>query len=380
VKLEIRDAEVLRGISPFELAAYLRVQGWQQRAIQAGRFSVWEWPEQPDFEVLLPLDRTFRDFALRVSDIFKALEQVENRSEYDILLDLVTTSADVIRARLHDVDAAHGTIPIEHGVTLVSRARDLISAAASAAVEPREYFGPRRPTRVTDYVRHARLGQTEWGSYAITIISRVNPELRDGQLILGMVDDPFERKVVRTLAAAVNATQFAAEQAALTGNFEAFSARVRDGVSANLCEALVGMAGGPETNRGLTFEFSWSRSRPPDANALRAVRLPPEAIPVVAEAGRIFREASPREDFIVIGPVVRLDRPEGAPFGRAVVVSFLDDRPVRISIQLDADDYAVALAAHGERLPIYCAGTLIKDGRSFVLRDLRDFRVVNAEP
>jgi hypothetical protein len=381
MKATIRDAEALGSIRPLEFAAYLRAAGWQQVVSEEGRYAIWQCEGAPE-DLLLPLDRNFRDYPNRIGEALQLLERTEQRSELEILSDLSTASADVLRVRLHEGDVVSGSVPMDDGVHLFESSRELLMAGALATVEPRSLYGPRRPAQALDYIRAARFGQTEWGSYVVTVISRVSPELRAVQpeIFNGVIDEPFERKVMETLAKALVATNTAARTAAVDGGLQSFTSRVRDGVSANLCEAIVGMAGGVDTRRALSFDFSWARTRPMrDRGVPTSITLDADVIPVIAEAGRVFRETAPRDDFHATGPVVRLDRPEGAPSGRVTVIGFVDDHARRISFDLGLADYELAVTAHREERPVNCVGTLVREGRMFILRNPHDFTVAPEE-
>jgi len=364
---EVRDAAVLRAVSPVDVLGYLRSAGWTEEGTVPGRESVWSRPD--DFEVVVPLSTELRDFAARMADVLRVLQVVESRSELAILADLVTASADVIRIQLETFEAASGSIPLEEGVSLVERARDLLLAAASAAIEPRPSYGPKRPAQATDYVRGVRLGQTERGSYVVTLISKVTPDLSTHGHA-SVVAEPFERRAVETLARSIASTAIAADQANVSGDFSAFSERVADGVSANLCDALVGMAGGPEARRDLSFHFSWSRNRRRPIEQRHTIRLDATAFPVIAEAARVFRAITPEDEYTLLGPVVRLERQEWETSGRVTVLSFGEHaRPRRVTLALEADDYRAAVEAHDQQLPLIAIGTLYKEGRAFVLKN-----------
>ena len=379
MKVSIRDAEALGSIRPLEFAAYLRAAGWRQVVSEQGRYAIWRLDGAPE-DLLLPLDRGFRDYPNRIGEALMLLERTENRSELAILSDLSTASADVLRVRLHEGDVVSGSVPMDDGVGLFESSRELLMAGALATVEPRSFYGPRRPAQALEYIKAARFGQTEWGSYVVTVISRVSPELRaiQPEIFNGVIDEPFERRVMETLAKALAAAKDAACRAAVDGGLESFTNGVRDGVSANLCEAIVGMAGGADTRRALSFDFSWARTRPMRERGVPAVvRLDADVIPVIAEAGRVFRETAPREDFLASGPVVRLDRPEGALSGRVTVVGVVDDQTRRISFDLDLVDYELAVTAHREERSASCIGTLVREGRLFLLRNPRAFALAH---
>lgn len=280
------------------------------RQSSGGKGSVWLFPqpEGDEYEILLPLSTSLRDYVIRVSEAIHTLAAVEDRSELDVLNDLAISSADIVRIRSLQPDTTDGTIAIEEGVRLMQHAQDLMLSAACAAVQPRAYYQTRKPGQAIEYLRQqVRLGQTERGSYVARIISRLSPALDSP--VQGMLfpdpSDPFERRVTRTLAAAVAATRAAAARAAATLGMEPFREAVPVGVSANLCDALAGMAEGAGS---LQIEFSWSRARPAPRDVPQRVVLESDAMPLIREAGRVFRETSAFEEFEVQDIVTKLDR------------------------------------------------------------------------
>src|SRR5262249_33707837 len=142
-----------------------------------------------EFEVLLPLTPDLRDFPERMSEVLRTLELVENRDQLQILNDLTSARADVVRIRRPGPD--DGTILLEDGVSLINSAFDMVLAAACTTVTPKLYYPGKKPTAATDYLRKTRLGQSERGSYVLTVISPVPPRTMD-ELIPGF-HDPFER-------------------------------------------------------------------------------------------------------------------------------------------------------------------------------------------
>ncbi len=389
MKAAIRDAGLLANVNPIDVAAYLRASGWCIVETQPQRAAIWtKQVGNEAVELLLPLDRSFRDFSLRIGEVLATLEATEERSQLQIFGDLQTASADVIRLRVSDDDAADGTVPIEEGVTLVSKARDLMLASACAAVMPRARYHSRRFDRANQYVDGLRLGQTERGSYVITVISRVAPAMTPPTDSTGkdaVIEEPFERQVVSTLTRAVSAVSIAASNAAITQNFSRFNDVVDQGVSANLCDALVGLVGDPhERQRSLELSVAWSRSRPVTAthgNVPPArVRLSADIMPVLFEASRWFKEIAPLEDFELVGQVIGTHRHhEQTGQGRITVEAVVDERIRNVTIELSERDYALALEAHRDRLPISCTGELVKLQRSLRLNNPRGFTLFTKE-
>jgi hypothetical protein len=378
VKATVRDRQTLESLRPLEVISYLRATGWTQAQIRPERYSVWTRNGNSDYEVVVPLAK-FDDFAIRMADLLAILESAENRSQIQILTDLSFSNADVIRISSDVAESADGTIPIEDAVTLVQKARDAVLAAACSAIEPRAYFAPRKFDQALDYVRKVKMGQTERGSYTVTVVSKVAPILQPPELLLGEAEEPYERRVVRTFDTGISRIRAAAEEAAASGRLDSFEDGIPAGVSANLCNALVGMIEDREFVRGLEFSFSWSRTRPLQVEAPPRIFIGSDSFPVIEEAGRRLREISPQEEFELVGIVVKLDRGPEEQIGRVTALGFIDNRPHSVRMELAIEDYSKATIAHDDRKLIQVRGNLFKEGRSYVLKEPRGLRIIPSD-
>ena len=244
-------------------------------------------------------------------------------------------------------------------------------------MNPRVYYPSRKPAQAIDYIRRARLGQTEPGSFIITIISPVPPSLAGPGGQIFELGEPFERRVTRTLAFALNSVRQAAEDAATSGEVDSFVRAVPNGVSANLCDALAGIGSLTEGDRSLDIQFSWSRSRPlaSELEVPSRIVLNTDAFPVIRQAAVYLKESSPREEFEIRGPVVKLERMEGADIGKATIRGLIDDQPRKVVVELRDADYHKAVTAHDGFRFVRCSGVLAREGRGFRLYEPYGFDV-----
>ena len=70
MKVIVRDPGTFQAVRPLDLASYLHATGWQEdEQIAGGHGSVWLFPQPDgnDFEILLPLSTSVRDYVTRVS-------------------------------------------------------------------------------------------------------------------------------------------------------------------------------------------------------------------------------------------------------------------------------------------------------------------------
>lgn len=376
MKVDIRDASVLQRLRPFDVVSYLRATGWRRGGGEA-RATIWLRDGDEPAEILVPEDRGLADFAARMADVLETLALVERRSQLEILHDLTIAGHDVIRLRANAGDSGDGTIAIDAGTELIDNARDMLLAAAAATAERRSYFPTRKPAIAMDYMDRVRLGQTEFGSYVVTLLSPVSPSLSStAQQDLGLMEPPYERKVTMTLARALDALRRAAADAASTGTDASFQSAVEDGVTANLCSAIAGMTEQLGNAAELEIGLSWSPARPLTHDAPAKVRFGSDAAPLLREAARIMKDASPIEDYKVVGLVVGLkQRPEETQ-GRVQILSVSEEAPRSIRMTIDPSNYADAIRAHENRLPVMATGQLVRQGPVYTLEGVSDFMVL----
>lgn len=376
MNVTIRDSNVLNSLRPADMLTYLRASGWQRESEIGDKAELWVKSDEGRLEtdLLVPLRRQARDFALRASELLKTLEHVEGRSQQEIVEDIEATSTDTVRIRAISSDAGSGTISLDAGVVLIEQAREIVLAAACATVRPKPYWARRKPAEASEYIKKVRLGQTERGSYVVALQSPVPPVLRASS----EPELPFERQVTETLSKSLSAVHAAARQAAATGDLEPFRVSVNAGVSANLCDAIVRLFNATPSAE-FNVSISWSKSRPSTLGPVYQTTLSSDFIPVIAEASRLFKEIAPEDDFELLGFVERLDRATGMDSGHVAVNTVIEERMRRVGIELRGSDYRTAVTAHAESQPISCTGDLVKMGRSYELHNPRDFQLVNVD-
>ena len=369
------DRKLLQAIDPADAVAYLESRGWHRRA-QVRRMLLWGQPGNGEQEVLLPLERRLVDFADRMHDLVLDLSEAEKRPPGSVLRDLLNARSDAIKIRVPSPGGPVGSIPLEDGVALVEGARDLLAAAASAVLEPQPRLPSRRPRKVREYLSSVRLGQTEQGSFVVSLVSPLGalPKAAAGG---AQPAEPFSRLVVRTLATALqHASRTAESVAANQASPEAFAAAVLDGVSANLCEALQRVSG--RRRQGFTVGFGWAPALPVQDGAVSAVHFSERALRILPEAEEFLRAMGARpEGGELRGRVVGLRRSGGRGPGRAIVQGRFNDEPLRASVELDEHAYDRAILAHREGLQVVAAGQLTRAGRSWVLTQLSRFSLID---
>ncbi len=271
---------ILETIRPEQVESYLNTHGWTEQRRFDGKAVLWQHSEDANkrFEALVLLDHGLLDFSLRLHQALYNIALAEQRPQLVVLQDIVTSSSDVIRVRVNRAETSDGDIPINDGILLLRSVRDAMLAVACSAIEPRAFYPNRKFEQATEYLKHVNLGQTERGSYIVTIISPLTTPQAFYEAPISSTSRsdlmPFGRRVIRTFARALTTLHEVAERPEQLRDREYRDAVIRDGVSANLCEALVGM-NKSTADTDLEFRLTWSSTlSPPDAPILSTCPRP----------------------------------------------------------------------------------------------------------
>jgi hypothetical protein len=358
----ILDAEALRAISPAALAAYARGQGWQKTEAYGAHSDVYGAADKP--EIVLPRTDRLGDYPTVISKLVAIFAKATEQDELATYRDLISADRDVVRIRSFGGDD-DGSVLIDSGVEIVVQSRQMLLAAACAARSPQPLFRTGANKEATDYMRRVKLGQTEHGSFVVTLLAPVPPLLQPClDLRWAWFDDePFERQVTRRLVTALDASRNATELAASGEGVNAFEKAIEAGVSANLCEAVASLI---EQSSGLDIGLTWARTRPtPEAH--HRIAFSTKDAEILKEAARTFRSRHPQPDVSLFGTVHKLKRDHDEVEGLVTLKAIVDDKLQSVRAVLDQANYSVAVKAHDKKTPVIVKGDLERVGQRWQL-------------
>lgn len=359
--------------APAEVSAYLLQRGWRLESSNA------QWAEYAKTfggepcSVEVPQQSAAQDYPRVFGTLLDDLSRLEDRSPAEVLRDIKAAAVDIIRLAIGSTVTRDGRIPLEAGRRVYEASRDLLLAAACSVIDPRPVFAKRKPDDAMKLLDRARFGQTEVGSFVLTIECSISPRLQQPLLSNdGDPDAPLERRTSIRLAHALREAEAATRESSASGRIDPFVARTKLGVSSNLCDAVAEVIEATAAD-ALTASFSFAARRPLAFDAPREVVFSSDTAPILREAAARLRDEAIYPETDVIGPVVKLDSPDAAKGGEVVLKATVDGRFRSVRVALDAAAYAQAIEAHREHLLVRCTGDLAREGRSLVLRNPRDF-------
>jgi hypothetical protein len=338
----------------------------------------------------MPVDNQYADYVPMLAQALRVVAEVDRKSELQLLDDLETVAVgDIVSLRVaNPLNSSDHTVRLDNGIEYLEQMRRMIRAAASSVNEARPVH-PRRPTAlVSEFIKGLLLGQTERGSYLFRLISPVAEvplgAERPVQLPNMPTPDPFSRRSVIELIKGLKILRSAAQDNMSRERFvfEPFLAGVPNGVSANLCEALAPR--NSELNEeSIPFDIgvTWSYSIPATKNLTsEVISFEPPMLPYIRQAAKEFRARNP-ETLQLTGWVKILEK-ESPQGGVSLIrlISRLDGKTRSVKIELEDEDYSLAIRAHSTNSLVSVTGELRVENNSFYqLIKPRGFSIVEQD-
>jgi len=362
-----------------QLQAYLQSREWFEDGKLRSVATIWHRQHEEDAEVVLPFSYV-KDFRQRVGDALIAIASFEKREVLDVIGDIKRLLSNVITVRVIHADTEEGTIPINDGVLLIARAKDLLSAAAQAIYSKRKHFSGHTPKEARNYLDTLLLGQTEIGSFVVNVIAPGQGNFVGGQPTadLTTVDAlHLSQAITLNLVTGLEALTKASTTYDEIGDLRAFDDAVLSGASANLCDALLGFSG-EKHNR--TFEITVTAAAGPMfGSEPRKFEFNAKHVEVLERVSRYYKDDYVLPDRVLTGYITKLVRPMGETAGTITLDSFLGDVERKVRVALSGDDYHLAVIAHDNAQMVRVKGDVHIKPKTAELLNPNSFGVIKME-
>jgi hypothetical protein len=363
MKAQITDRDALQAIAPAVFSAQARDLGW----IRVGPFGehadIYSGENLP--EIIVPRTTDTGDYASVAKTLITVFADKEGKDQLQVYRDLVVGDNDVVRVRVFGAED-DGAIPLEAGVKIIAQSKEMLLAAACSVRSPQAAYRAGANREASDYMNRVKLGQTEHGSFVVTLLSPVAPLLQPA-LSPDWADinnEPIERKVTWRLMTALENSRRAIESVS-AGEQGVFDRAVNGGVSANLCEAVAALV---DQSGRLDISMTWAKTRP-IPEKIRKVVFTRDDAEILREAARTLRLKVPRPDVTLYGSVVKLSRSDDEIDGSITLRALIDEKVQSVSASLDMNNYSIALNAHDKKTPVIVTGDLEQVGARWHLRN-----------
>lgn len=383
MKVDIRDHEVFNSLMPRDVEQYLKKAHWREVKRVPEELVIYELPTSDGRteHVWLPLSTELGDYSVAMARLVQVVADIRGMSQLQVFEDLQTTGkGDVIRVKSVDqLDAHQNTVPLADGIMLINQARALASASASSVSQKRPVYPSSPAADVRLFLKQLRLAQTEPGSFIVKLVAPIIQDDGKPAMLEGMPESiPFSRKAIMQMMRGLETLRVVAETMYQRGTFRIgpFEDAVPDGVSANLCEALIFGDNVKET-RPIEVGVSWSYlyDAPSDLPA-KSIAFHPEILGYVQEAAREFRRKNP-EKVTLDGIVTHLERQNKTDPGAIRLATVVDGKLKYVRMNLAMPHYDQAIVAHQRRDTVSVTGELRAQGYILRMANVEGFAILN---
>lgn len=360
-------------VSADQLKAYLQHKQWFEDGKLRSVATIWHRHDNEEAEVVLPYS-SVKDYWQRMRDALASVASIEGREVFEVLAEVKRLFANVITIRVIHDDTTDGTIPINDGVLLIAKAKELVSAAARSLYAKKKQFTRGAPKEAKEYLDTLLLGQTEVGSYVVNVIAPVQPMVTASA---NTAEIPLAQAITSNLVAGLSALEAASARFEDGGNFDVFDDAVLAGASSNMCDALLGFSGA-ERNRA--FEIIVKQASTPlfesmpskfvfDGNHVKALE----------KATDYYKGDYVLPDRMLTGHITKLSRPKEETSGVVTIESFFGEVERKVQVELTGDEYHQAVVAHDTGKLVRIEGDVHVKSKSAQLLNPKNFGVIEID-
>lgn len=360
-------------VSSDQLATYLQHKRWFEDGKLRSVATIWHRNDNEEAEVVLPYP-SVKDYRQRMRDALASVASIEGREVFEVLAEVKRLFANVITIRVIHDDTTDGTIPINDGVLLIAKAKELVSAAARSLYAKRKQFTRGAPKEAKEYLDTLLLGQTEVGSYVVNVIAPVQTLVTASA---NTAKIPLAQAITSNLVAGLSALETASARYEDGGNFDVFDDAVLAGASSNMCDALLGFSGA-ERNR--SFEITVKQASTPlfesmpsrfvfDGNHVKALE----------KATDYYKGDYVLPGRMLTGYITKLSRPKAETSGMVTIESFFSEVERKVQVELTGDEYHQAVVAHDTGKLVRIEGDVHVKSKSTQLLNPKNFGVIEID-
>lgn len=343
--------ELVNKINPFIFNKYLKATGWSVFNTKRADIKILQKKTDKLYQITIPLDTDLADYKESMLYAVQTLAGYEKKALDEMFLFLLNPNSDILKIRIEKDGVEAGSILLDDAIKVYENAKKLLGAAAQDVIKPAQYHQGRMDATVTEFLNRCRFGQTQVGSYIVSVICPMTQTDGKGNFWqielfddVSLAADSFTRKVTKKVMTGITTvkTQIDDDQFSVTPSNE------NEQISVNFYEALAGMN---LDNEGTKVEIAseWAPTFPVDSKTPQKISLNHNYYKPLSSIIAKMKENVTRKTQIV-GKVKKLEavpEVEKRSAGKITLVYIDDNGKARsATTSLDKSDYDKAIEAH----------------------------------
>ena len=212
------------------------------------------------------------------------------------------------------------------------------------------------------------MGQTVPGSYVVTAFTPANgfvqvtgSEANTAPLFVLPAEAASTRSIGVSIITAAEATREALDHYRASGSLSGFEGLVSRGVSYEMTASLNRLVSGSD---GADISVEWDPVLEPPSNVSSSkVSLSPADVEILTKAStELAASSEPSPHVAIMGRVHLLTQREAGGTGVVGIENLSGERPKKLHVQSNEDDYHVALRAHDRNDAVVIEGQMEREG------------------
>lgn len=330
--------------------SFLMENGWRKTSEIRGAFQIWHSDEFPSSEVTLPLSENHKRYELLLQDTLKELSEYLVINESSLVNQISPQNFDAITVRAIGKDVEYGSIPFDDGLKLLTASHKLLKGCSRRL---RKFKNKNK--HLSSYFNHIGMGQTQIGSYIISINSplyRVDmndePELFESKVSLGrMINKSFYSKIYK-LSKIVNDNT----------NSEKMIEELLDiGIDKKDCDSLIDIFGN-QSHRDVEININWSPKESIEERYLNAIQLYSRNVKKIVEFRDALKRIKVEKNIQLSGEIENLHRGYDEELGKAKLRTKYQGKEISVSFTINEEEYTSIANAHVNKKIVTLTGEL----------------------
>lgn len=344
-------------INPLTVVQYLKDTGWKIFPRKNEAVKVLQYKTENELlQVNVPMDKKLFDYKEAMFESIVTLAKLEKKSLETVFLYLMNPNADILKIRLERQDVEVGNILLDDAINIYENTKKLLSAAAQDVLHPKKYHQGRVDTDIQKFLSECRFGQTEVGSYVVSIVCPfVNEDILQTSIFAD--EDVKANSLTRKVTSRVMENLARIKMHIDEGDLASLT---QEPISVNFYEAVKGLNLQAEGAR-VEFRAEWSPSIRNNPTANQSVLLTHDYCQPMESVIQKLKGHT-KKTTAIVGRIKKLESSPDAKNrdkGR-ITVTYLDEnnKARTLVTDLDAGDYVRALEAHGKGWYVQLTGEL----------------------
>jgi len=354
--MNLKEKNFIESYKFSTFSKFLTRLGWINDYKYNDIFSIWHRPEdnKSSFELIVPENNNIKQFYSTIEEILNVLSEYYKKSISLIIDEFNNSIHDKIKYSIKSDMTRNGLIPLDEGIRLLDNTKEMLASSLMAVSRKKKNYIGQRYDEVNEILNNIELGQTEEGSFIINIF--IPKDYYEKSASMLQFDElTYTRKALDILETVSRELLVKIEEYKNNENIKIFDDIVEKGASSNFCHSISEISSNGKNDVLISIEYNNGLDKETE---IKEIIINRDNIPIINKVVEYYRSELIEDDFSITGYVIMLRKEEAAIEGVISLSTWIEGKHRMVRMELNANDYLIAVNAHRNNQQIICKGTL----------------------